>query len=405
MSLPPGPEGASHPAEHPGAVPRREAVDHEVDEQGGVVPLTQVGLEQVSLAELTSTPASGGERPPVFEHRRADVDADHVVPGRGQPDRIQPGAAAGIEQPRRWAGKQAAQPAHMTVDLAEPPAGTVVALVEVLAEQAPANLRSTPVELHRGVPGIGPVGNLRGNPAAHLAEGSRSGGSRRGRRRGPAAIARQCPAADAAPHRQNRRMSNAVIHLVETGGLVAVFVLMFAESCGIPAPSEVIMPFAGAFAAAGHLSLAGAILAGALGNLGGSLLAWALAARYGEPLLLGPGRRVGVRPGHLASADRWFQRHGLLAVFLGRLLPVIRTYISFPAGLARVEPVRFSVLTFVGALPWCAALAVAGYQVRNNYDRISKPITYAAYALAVAALVALVVWFVQVRRRAAARAA
>ena len=185
-------------------------------------------------------------------------------------------------------------------------------------------------------------------------------------------------------------MSNAVIHLVETGGLVAVFVLMFAESCGIPAPSEVIMPFAGAFAAAGHLSLAGAILAGALGNLGGSLLAWALAARYGEPLLLGPGRRE-IRPGHLASADRWFQRHGLLAVFLGRLLPVIRTYISFPAGLARVEPVRFSVLTFVGALPWCAALAVAGYQVRNNYDRISRPITYAAYALAVAALVALVV--------------
>ncbi len=199
-------------------------------------------------------------------------------------------------------------------------------------------------------------------------------------------------------------MSHAVTQLVETGGLLAVFVLMFAESCGIPAPSEVIMPFAGAFAAAGHLSLVGAILAGALGNLGGSLLAWGLAARYGEPLLLGPGRRVGIRPSHLASADRWFQRHGLLAVFLGRLLPVIRTYISFPAGLARVEPVRFSVLTFLGALPWCAALAIAGYQVRNNYDRISKPITYAAYALAVAVAVALVLWFVQVRRRAASGA-
>lgn len=200
-------------------------------------------------------------------------------------------------------------------------------------------------------------------------------------------------------------MSHTVIHLVETGGLAAVFVLMFAESCGIPAPSEVIMPFAGALAAAGHLSLLGAILAGALGNLGGSLLAWGLAARFGKPLLLGPGRRIGLRAGHLASADRWFERYGLLAVFLGRLLPVVRTYISFPAGLARVEPVRFSLLTFVGALPWCAALAVAGYQVRDNYDRISKPIEYGAYVLAVVIVAALVVWFVRVRRAAARGAA
>ena len=191
-----------------------------------------------------------------------------------------------------------------------------------------------------------------------------------------------------------------MIRLVETGGLLAVFVLMFAESCGVPAPSEVIMPFAGAFAAAGHLSLLGSILAGALGNLGGSLLAWGLAARFGEPLLLGPGRWIGLRRSHLASADRWFARHGLLAVFLGRLLPVVRTYISFPAGLARVRLAPFSVLTFVGALPWCAALAIAGYQVRDNYDRISKPIEYGAYVLAVLILAWLAVWFVRVRRAA-----
>ncbi|GAC1339454.1 MAG: DedA family protein [Candidatus Dormibacteria bacterium] len=195
-------------------------------------------------------------------------------------------------------------------------------------------------------------------------------------------------------------LSHSVVRLVESGGLIAVFVLMFAESCGIPAPSEVIMPFAGAFAAAGHLSLPGSILAGALGNLGGSLLAWGLAARYGEPLLLGPGRRIGLRPSHLASADHWFARHGLLAVFFGRLLPVVRTYISFPAGLARVEPIRFSLLTFAGALPWCAALAVAGYQVRDNYDRISRPIEYGAYVLAALIAAALVVWFVRVRRSA-----
>src|SRR5207247_438913 len=86
--------------------------------------------------------------------------------------------------------------------------------------------------------------------------------------------------------------------------------------------------------------LAAAIVVGAFANLVGSLVAYVLAARFGEPLLLGPGRYVGIRRHHLELADGWFQRWGLLAVFVGRVLPVIRTYISFPAGLARVEPLR-----------------------------------------------------------------
>jgi membrane protein DedA with SNARE-associated domain len=190
---------------------------------------------------------------------------------------------------------------------------------------------------------------------------------------------------------------------VRDHGLGAVFFLMAVESCGIPFPSEVIMPVAGAVAAGAivgaHLGLVPAIVAGAAGNLLGSLVAWALAARFGEPLLLGPGRYVGISKSHIELADRFFARRGLLAVFVGRVLPVIRTYISFPAGLARVPIVPFAVLTFLGALPWSAGLAIAGYEVGANYDRISGPIEKAAVVIAVLVVIAVVMWFVRGRRR------
>ena len=192
-------------------------------------------------------------------------------------------------------------------------------------------------------------------------------------------------------------MTAALSQFVATYGLLAVFVLMVFESCGFPFPSEVIMPTSGVLAATGHLNLVAAIFAGAAANLVGSLIAYALAARFGEPLLLGPGRWIGIRRHHLEMADGWFQHWGLLAVLIGRVLPVIRTYISFPAGLARIDLARFSILTFVGALPWCAALAVVGYELGRNYDRISGPIEKAA--IGVAALVALVVivWYLRGR--------
>ena len=192
-------------------------------------------------------------------------------------------------------------------------------------------------------------------------------------------------------------MTAAVSNFIASYGLLAVFVLMVVESCGIPFPSEVIMPTAGLLAATGHMNLVAAILAGAAANLVGSLIAYGLAARFGKPLLLGPGRYVGIRRHHLEIAEGWFGRWGLWAVLIGRVLPAVRTYISFPAGLARVDLVRFSILTFVGALPWCAALALVGYVLGKNYDRISGPIEKGA--IGVAALVAIVViaWYIRGR--------
>ena len=195
-------------------------------------------------------------------------------------------------------------------------------------------------------------------------------------------------------------MTATLSSLVSHYGVLAVLLLMAAESCGIPFPSEVIMPSAGLLAATGHMNLAEAILAGAAGNLLGSLVAFALAARFGEPLLLGPGRWIGIRAHHLELADGWFQRWGLWAVFLGRVLPVVRTYISFPAGLARINLVWFSVLTFVGALPWCAALALVGYTLGKNYDRVSGPIQLAAVVIAVLVAMVVVVWYLRGRSTA-----
>jgi len=188
-------------------------------------------------------------------------------------------------------------------------------------------------------------------------------------------------------------LTAAVSNFIAAYGLIAVFVLMVAESCGLPFPSEVIMPTAGLLAATGHMNLVAAIIAGAAANLVGSLIAYGLAARFGEPLLLGPGRYVGIRRHHLEIADGWFKRWGLPAVLIGRVLPVVRTYISFPAGLARVDLAKFSILTFVGALPWCAALALAGYELGKNYDRISGPVQKAAIVIALLVLLVVIVWY------------
>jgi membrane protein DedA with SNARE-associated domain len=199
-------------------------------------------------------------------------------------------------------------------------------------------------------------------------------------------------------------MTHALTTFVENHGILAIFILMTADSCGAPFASEVIMTFAGYVAAIGHLSLVGAIAAGTGGNFLGSLIAYWLAARFGESLLLGPGRYIGIRRSHVEMADRWFRRHGLLAVFVGRLVPVVRTYVSFPAGLARVEPVRFAVLTFVGVLMWCAGLAGAGYAVGSSYEKVSGPVEKATIAIAVVVVLLVVGWFVR-GRRAAGRAA
>ena len=193
-------------------------------------------------------------------------------------------------------------------------------------------------------------------------------------------------------------MSQQLIQIVSAGGLLAIFLTMAAESAGIPISSEIVVPLGGALASQGKLSFVGVVLAASLGNLLGSLVAYLLVKRYGVTLILGPGRRVGLTEGHLRLANRVFERWGLFAVFAGRLLPVIRTYISFPAGLSRITVVPFALATIGGAILWNLALAFAGFQLGKNYERVANALGPFTIPLAIIVLVAIIVAYYYGRR-------
>jgi membrane protein DedA with SNARE-associated domain len=199
-------------------------------------------------------------------------------------------------------------------------------------------------------------------------------------------------------------MSHLLIQIVTAGGLLAIFLTMAAESAGIPISSEIIVPLGGALASQGKVSFIGVVIAASAGNLLGSLVAYLLVRRYGEALILGPGRRVGLTAGHLRLANRFFARWGLFAVFAGRVLPVIRTYISFPAGLSRITVVPFTLATIVGAVPWNLALAYAGFKLGQNYERVAGAIGPFTLPLAVLVLLVIVAAYYYGRRLGEAEA-
>ena len=168
---------------------------------------------------------------------------------------------------------------------------------------------------------------------------------------------------------------------------------MTAESALIPIPSEVVMPFAGALAGLHKLNIFEVILAGTLGNVLGSYIAWIIGRTGGRAIILRFGRYVHIKEEDLHKTERWFAARGETAVLVGRLLPVVRTFISLPAGVAEMEPIRFGIFTFLGALPWCAALTGIGYLVGSNWSSVSSYIKYAGYLIAVAVFVVVVRFF------------
>jgi membrane protein DedA with SNARE-associated domain len=192
-----------------------------------------------------------------------------------------------------------------------------------------------------------------------------------------------------------------IVRSVGTSGYIGIFVLMALESACIPIPSEVTMPVGGLLAAEGKLSFFWVGMIGALANVVGSWAAYFIGASGGRPLLLRYGRYLLIRNHDVYRADRWFDKHGEATVFFSRLLPVIRTFISLPAGVARMPFARFTFFTFVGCLPWSFALAYAGFILGKNWERILpyiEPITYG-----VAAAIVLVAGAWLLRRAAEAR--
>jgi len=194
---------------------------------------------------------------------------------------------------------------------------------------------------------------------------------------------------------------SVVVAVISTGGYAGVAALMAIESACIPLPSEVIMPFAGYLVSLGHFNLLGAATAGALGCNIGSTIAYVIAAHGGRSAFERWGRYVLVRHEELDRAERFFARYGAVTVFVGRLVPVIRTFISFPAGLARMPMLKFQIYSFVGSLPWCLALAYAGVVLgaRWDSDPTFRRVFHEFDALVVAVLLAGFAWFVWTRWR------
>jgi len=189
---------------------------------------------------------------------------------------------------------------------------------------------------------------------------------------------------------------NAATNFIDATGLAGVFVLMTLESACIPVPSEAIMLFAGFNVSQGNMTLFGIVAAGVLGNLVGSLIAYA-AGYYGRLELLDQNRLIHINKRHLEWADRWFERHGAATVFFTRMMPIIRTFISLPAGAARMPIGRFTVYTLAGCIPWVLALGIIGREVGARWEDWRNSLHYLDYVVLAAVVIGIA--YVIIRRR------
>src|SRR5229473_7534293 len=191
-------------------------------------------------------------------------------------------------------------------------------------------------------------------------------------------------------------LSIVIVATISRLGYAGIILLMAIESACIPLPSEIIMPFSGALVARGEFNLWLVGLAGAFGCVLGSLVAYWVGMYGGRPLAEKYGRYLLISRHDLDLADRWFDRFGEVIVFASRLLPAIRTFIAFPAGVARMDLKKFVIYTFAGSLPWCLGLAYVGQKLGEKWDKdpMLKTLFHRFDFVIGIALVALVAWWV-----------
>ena len=191
-------------------------------------------------------------------------------------------------------------------------------------------------------------------------------------------------------------------NLIGQWGLPAVFVLMLLESACMPIPSEAIMPFAGFAVSQGHMSLLGIVVAGVAGNLCGSWISYGVGYYGGRPFVERYGRYVLLRMHHLVLAERFFARYGPITVFFARMVPIVCTFISLPAGFGRMPFWKFTLYTVLGSTIWVTLLGFAGEKLGSNWEKVQPLLHYLDYAVVVA-IVALAVWAIVRRRRRGGR--
>jgi membrane protein DedA with SNARE-associated domain len=208
-------------------------------------------------------------------------------------------------------------------------------------------------------------------------------------------------------------VTDALTSLIGDHGLYAVFVLMVIDAV-LPAASELVMLYAGALAAgafpgqdvvlfgweieSGFWAYFAMAMAGVLGNTVGSVMGWGIGYYGGRPLIERHGRWLHLGPENVERAEKWFERWGDWAVFLGRVTPVVRSFVSIPAGVAKMPLIRFTVFTFLGCVPWCFGIAGAGYALGTRYEEFHHNFRYADYTVAALLVALAILWWVRRRR-------
>lgn len=185
-----------------------------------------------------------------------------------------------------------------------------------------------------------------------------------------------------------------IMSVISAMGYGGVVLLMGIESANIPLPSEVIMPFAGFLVSNGELNLWLVGLAGAVGCVWGSALSYWIGAVGGRPLIEKYGKYILISHHDLDLADNWFKKKGDMTVFVGRLLPVVRTFISFPAGISRMNFGKFILYSFLGSLPWCIFLAFVGQKLGENWENLRKYFHGLDWVI-LALIVIGIIWYVR----------
>ncbi len=190
------------------------------------------------------------------------------------------------------------------------------------------------------------------------------------------------------------QFGDIAINWINSIGYWGILLGMILESACIPLPSEVIMPFGGYLVSTGHLNMIGVILIGTLGNIIGSLIAYAIGHWGGKKFIDRFGKYIFLSKKHLESAEKWFDKRGEITVFASRILPAIRTFISLPAGIARMSLSKFLIYTAIGSVIWTGILTYVGYILGDNWKNIQNilhPIAYLVVGILLVILVYLIV--------------
>ena len=196
------------------------------------------------------------------------------------------------------------------------------------------------------------------------------------------------------------QISQTFLMFIDQFGYLAVIILMAMENACIPIPSELILGFAGYLIFAERMTFTGAVIAGMVGGMLGSIFAYLIGSSKGREFVDKYGKYFFIKKSHVDLAQRWFDKYGIKAVFFSRMLPVVRTFISLPAGFAHVNFKQFLFYTFVGSLPWTALILFAGMKLGESWKYLLEIGHEASIAFVVIVILIIFVWYIRKKKRA-----